>query len=322
MPRRPAISLFRSPLADPASTSSSRAEEDRRGGRADARPPRLGQAADGLPTSDHRRSCCWIPRRVRIDVLTEPGRGGGTHGAQPAPTPLDGARLGVPFHVAIGVPVPFRMTSRDDLAESGRPPGAPRGPMCSEHLKRTCAPAVQPPMDAPWGVCVVERQYRDRQASGRARSILQPLVGDSGAVPVITVGWETQALISPNRLRAGQVAVPVGVPILEVVLGLRRGLSCRQRHQGRRHHDHRNDLPAHWNPRFSHNAAKLAGVVLGGSRTLLADVSEQFLGRLRARPASTVLSRERLRGVRDPLRPRGTRGGWAKSFLDRAPRSA
>ena len=28
-------------------------------------------------------------------------------------------------------------------------------------------------MDAPWGVCVVERQYRDRQASGRARSILQ-----------------------------------------------------------------------------------------------------------------------------------------------------
>ena len=72
-----------------------------------------------------------------------------------------------------GSPVPFRMTSRDDLAESGRPPGAPRGPMCREHLKRTCAPAVQPPMDAPWGVCVVERQYRDRQASGRARSILQ-----------------------------------------------------------------------------------------------------------------------------------------------------
>ena len=58
------------------------------------------------------------------------------------------------------------MTSRDDLAESGRPPGAPRGPQCSEHLKRTCAPAVQPPMDAPWGVCAVERQYRDRQASG------------------------------------------------------------------------------------------------------------------------------------------------------------
>ena len=25
-------------------------------------------------------------------------------------------------------------------------------------------------MDAPWGVCAVERQYRDRQASGRARS--------------------------------------------------------------------------------------------------------------------------------------------------------
>ena len=80
---------------------------------------------------------------------------------------------GGPFSSGHGVPVPFRMTSRDDLAESGRPPGAPRGPQCSEHLKRTCAPAVQPPMDAPWGVCVVERQYRDRQASGRARSILQ-----------------------------------------------------------------------------------------------------------------------------------------------------
>ena len=79
----------------------------------------------------------------------------------------------VPFSRGQGVPVPFRMTSRDDLAESGRPPGAPRGPQCSEHLKRTCAPAVQPPMDAPWGVCAVERQYRDRQASGRAHSILQ-----------------------------------------------------------------------------------------------------------------------------------------------------
>ena len=45
--------------------------------------------------------------------------------------------------------------------------------MCIEHLKRTCAPAVQPPMDAPWEVCAVERQYRDRQARGRARSIRQ-----------------------------------------------------------------------------------------------------------------------------------------------------
>ena len=56
-------------------------------------------------------------------------------------------------------------------AESGRLPGAPMRPMCIEHPGRTCAPAVQPPMDAPWEVCAVERQYRDRQASGRARSI-------------------------------------------------------------------------------------------------------------------------------------------------------
>ena len=40
-----------------------------------------------------------------------------------------------------------------------------------KHLTRTCAPAVQPPMDAQWGVCAVERQYRGRQASGRARLI-------------------------------------------------------------------------------------------------------------------------------------------------------
>ena len=33
---------------------------------------------------------------------------------------------GPPFLKCSGVPVPFRMTSRDDLAESGRPPGAPR----------------------------------------------------------------------------------------------------------------------------------------------------------------------------------------------------
>ena len=97
---------------------------------------------------------------------------------QPAPNESAVPRPAVgsfrePPDLAWGVPVPFRMTSRDDLAESGRPPGAPGGPMCSEHLKRTCAPAVQPPMDAPWGVCAVERQYRDRQASGRARSIRQ-----------------------------------------------------------------------------------------------------------------------------------------------------
>ena len=38
---------------------------------------------------------------------------------------------GGPFSSGHGVPVPFRMTSRDGLAESGRPPGAPRGPCAS-----------------------------------------------------------------------------------------------------------------------------------------------------------------------------------------------
>ena len=36
--------------------------------------------------------------------------------------------------------------------------------LCLEHLRRMCAPALQPSMDAPWGVCAVERQYRHRQA--------------------------------------------------------------------------------------------------------------------------------------------------------------
>ena len=55
----------------------------------------------------------------------------------------------------------------------GQTAGSTEGSQCFEHLKRTCALAVQPPMDAPWEVCAAERQYRDRQASGRARSIRQ-----------------------------------------------------------------------------------------------------------------------------------------------------
>ena len=41
---------------------------------ADARPPRLGQAADVLPTSVHRHSCrCWIQQGVGEFSMTTPG---------------------------------------------------------------------------------------------------------------------------------------------------------------------------------------------------------------------------------------------------------
>ena len=73
--------------------------------------------------------------------------------------------------VAVVALYPSERLHGDDLVESGRLPGAPVVTPCSEHLTRTCAPAAQPPMDAQWGVCAMERRYRGRQASGRARSI-------------------------------------------------------------------------------------------------------------------------------------------------------
>ena len=73
--------------------------------------------------------------------------------------------------VAVIALYPSERLHGDDLVESGRLPGAPVITPCSEHLTRTCAPAAQPPMDAQWGVCAMERRYRGRQASGRARSI-------------------------------------------------------------------------------------------------------------------------------------------------------
>ena len=101
-------------------------------------------------------------------------------------------------------PVPFPMTSRDGLAESGRPPGAPGWTMCIEHLKWTCAPAVQPPMDAPWGVCAAERQYRDRQASRRAHSIRQGEVQlEAGMVRGCRLGVKETSGVCARRRREG-----------------------------------------------------------------------------------------------------------------------
>ena len=86
----------------------------------------------------------------------------------------------------------------------GQAAGSTQGSLCIEHLKRTCAPAVQPPMDAPWGVCAAERQYRDRQASRRARSTRQGEVQlEAGMVRGCRLGVKETSGVCARRRREG-----------------------------------------------------------------------------------------------------------------------
>ncbi len=57
------------------------------------------------------------------------------------------------------------MTSRNDVAESGRASGASNCPLCLEHLGWDLCLDGSPSMDAQWAVCGVERQYSDGPAS-------------------------------------------------------------------------------------------------------------------------------------------------------------
>ena len=60
----------------------------------------------------------------------------------------------------------FCVTTAGILAGVGQAAGElPGWTRCFEHLRRICAPAAQPSMDALWVVCAVERQYRQWQAS-------------------------------------------------------------------------------------------------------------------------------------------------------------
>ena len=106
-----------------------------------------------------------------IAVAASPGTvpaGGGTVTLIARPTDADGNALpGVP--VSCTLPGDFAGCPRG----VGQAAGSTKWSLCIKHPKRTCAPAVQPPMDAPWGVCAAERQYRERQASGRAHSTRQ-----------------------------------------------------------------------------------------------------------------------------------------------------
>ena len=135
------------------------------------RGPRPGpRTGAGARTAVGQTTCYGDRSRVRRLEARQPQPGRRTCVSWPWRESLAAPRCP---KVGGWTPVPFPMTLRDGLAESGRPPGAPGWTMCIEHLKWTCAPAVQPPMDAPWGVCAAERQYRDRQASRRAHSIRQ-----------------------------------------------------------------------------------------------------------------------------------------------------
>ena len=74
---------------------------------------------------------------------------------------------GVPFQVATGSCTFLNDFARVNLKSRGvgQAAGSHRGVPVSRALEKDLCPGVQPAMDAPWGVCAIERQYRDRQAS-------------------------------------------------------------------------------------------------------------------------------------------------------------
>ena len=134
----------------------------------------IGVGDGGFPAGG--AGCAVSLCRRRVDVLTEP-----TGGPCTLPDDFAGWPRGV-----------------------GQAAGSTQGSLCIEHLKRTCAPAVQPPMDAPWGVCAAERQYRDRQASRRARSTRQGEVQlEAGMVRGCRLGVKETSGVCARRRREG-----------------------------------------------------------------------------------------------------------------------
>ena len=69
-----------------------------------------------------------------------------------------------PLYLLSAVSVPIRMEADATRVSE---PGVTEPPLCRGALGEDLYPGPRAAMDAPWGVCAFERQYRDRQASRR-----------------------------------------------------------------------------------------------------------------------------------------------------------
>ena len=138
-------------------------------------PTNLIRARCSCPTARPRVRFAVAARRTPASSRPRRDGGGDSVPGQHSPVDPDPAIKTTPVLAEIAVnvvpPVPLGTTARVESRGVGQADGSTSVPPVHKHLIRTCAPSVQPPMDAPWGVCAVERQYRGRQASGRARSI-------------------------------------------------------------------------------------------------------------------------------------------------------